>query len=283
MTGIGKIGRRKWILGWTAVLVMIAGWAVLSGMERTEPPAAGNMNGKKLATLDPATYIAKSLVFSTDGRHAVWLRRTKDGRTQLLLDGTPGPAFDGAFEPPVVLSTDGRHVAYRVDDKKGARQFVINDGTVGPPFDHLLGMPVFSPDDRHLAYAGERKGTYQVVFDGKPSPDYELVGHLKFSPDSKKFAYAAQKDKRRFVIVDGVRGPSFDDVYPTGFSPDSRHLLYYATQGHKQRLVVDNRAGAEYDAIGPVRFDPLKGGKTPSIGYVALLGHDLIEVAQPLP
>jgi len=283
MAGIGKFRRRGRLLSWIAVLAVTAAWALLSGMDRTEPPAAGELNGKKLATLDSATYIQNSLVFSTDGRHAIWLRRADGGRTQLLLDGTPGPAFDGAYQPPAVLSEDGRHVAYRVDDKKGARQFVIHDGTVGPPFDHLLGMPVFSPDGRRLAYAGERRGVYQVVLDGKPSPDYELVGHLNFSPDSKKFVYAAQKDKRRFVIVDGARGPSFDDVYPAGFTPDGRHLVYYATQGHKQRIMVDDRPGTEYDAIGPVRFDPLKGGKAPSIGYVALLGHDLVEVTQPLP
>jgi len=283
MTVIGKIRRRGRYLSWTTALVVMACWAILSGMERTEPPAAGNVNGKKLATLDPATYVPKSLVFSSDGRHAIWLRRADGGRTQLLLDGTPGPVFDGAYQPPAVLSEDGRHVAYRVDDKKGARQFVINDGTIGPPFDHLLGMPIFSPDGRHFAYAGERKGAYQVVFDGKPSPDYELVGHLSFSPDSKRFVYAAQKDKRRFVIVDGARGPSFDDVYPAGFSPDSRHLIYYATQNYKQRLMVDGRPGAEYDAIGPVRYDPLQGGKTLSIDYVALLGHDLFEVTQPMP
>jgi hypothetical protein len=286
MTGIANSRRRGQLRSWTIALVVIAGSVMLSSVAQAQKPGEGvrdGGNGKALATIDPATFVPKSLVFSSDGRHAIWLMRSND-QFQLVLDGTPGPKFDGTYQPPVVLSPDGRHVAYLVDSKKGDRQSVITDGTVGPPFDHILrGTPLFSPDSRHVAYAGERQGSYQVVLDGKPSPGYELVGHLSFSPDGQRFAYAAQHDKRRFMVVDGVPGPLFDDVFPVGFSPDNRHLIYYATQGKKQRMMVDDHPGAEYDTIGPVRFNPAQGAEPPSINYIALLGHSVIEVTQPLP
>jgi hypothetical protein len=287
MAGIANNRRRGQLLLWTIAFIVIVWSGVCSSAawaeENPKEIIKNGANAKKLATIDPATFVPKSLVFSSDGRHAIWLTRSND-HYQLVLDGIPGPKFDGTYQPPVVLSPDGRHAAYLVKNKDGNHQTVITDGTIGPPFDHMLrGTPLFSPDSRHVAYAGVRQGAYQVVLDGKPSPDYELVGHLNFSPDGQRFAYAAQHEKRRFVVVDGIPGPLFDDVFPAGFSPDSRHLIYYATQGKKQRMMVDDHPGTEYDSIGPVRFNPAEGAKPPSISYIALLGHDLIAVTQPLP
>ncbi|MBI3596387.1 MAG: PD40 domain-containing protein [Nitrospirae bacterium] len=278
-----NIGRKGNLLYWILALFFITVGAMALGTVQAEESKEVKADGKKLATLDPETFVPKSLVYSSDGRHAIWLIRSKD-QYQLLVDGTPGPLFDGTYRTPVVLSPDGRRAAYVVENKKDHRLSVVSDGTIGPVFDKILpGTLIFSSDSRHIAYAGALQEKYQVLLDGAPSPDYELVGHLSFSPDGKRFVYAAQKDKRRFVVVDGVRGPSFDDVYPTGFSPDSRHIVYYATQGKKQRIMVDDHPGSEYDTIGPVRFNPAQGTEPPSIGYIALLGNDLIEVTQPSP
>jgi len=240
-------------------------------------------NGKRMGTLDPETFVPKSLAFTSDGRHAIWQIRSKD-QYQVLVDGTPGPLFDGTYRPPVVVSPDGRRAAYVVENKKDGRLSMVSDGTIGPAFDKILpGTLIFSSDSRHIAYAGAVQEKYRVLLDGTPSPEYELVGHLSFSPDGKRFVYAAQKDKKRFVVVDGVPGPSFDDVYPAGFSPDSRHIVYYATQGKKQRIMMDDRPGAEFNAIGPIQFNPAQGSEPPSVGYIGLLGNDLIEATQPLP
>jgi len=278
-----NIGRKGNFLYWIlAVFVVLAG-AMALGAALAEESKEVRPNGKKVGTLDPETFVPKSLAFTSDGRHALWQIRSKD-QFQLLVDGTPGPLFDGTYQPPVVVSPDGRRAAYVLENKKDRRFSVVSDGTIGPVFDKILpGMLIFSSDSRHIAYAGAVQGKYRVLLDGAPSPDYELVGHLFFSPDGKRFLYAAQKDKKRFVVVDGAPGPSFDDVYPAGFSPDSRHIVYYATQGKKQRIMVDDHPGAEYNAIGPVRFNPAQGSEPPSVGYIALLGNDLIEVTQPLP
>ncbi|HTN43667.1 MAG TPA: hypothetical protein VMN77_07710 [Nitrospiria bacterium] len=283
MTDNEKIGRQLNFHFWILVLFVLSAIATASGAARAEESREVKADEKKLGTLDPATFVPKSLVYSSDGRHAIWLIRSQD-QYQVLVDGTPGPLFDGTFRPPVFLSPDGRHAAYVVENQKDRRLSVISDQTVGPAFESILrGTPVFSPDSRHIAYAGENQEKHRVLLDGKPGPEYELVGHLSFSPDSRRFVYAAQKDKRRFVVVDGVPGPPYDDVYPTGFSPDSRHVVYYATQGKKQRIIVDDHPGPEYDGIGPLHFNPAQGTLPPSLGYIGLLGKDLIEVTQPLP
>jgi len=278
-----NIGRKGDLVYWIlAVLVVWAG-AMASGAALAEESKEVKPNGKKVGTLDPETFVSNSLVFTSDGRHAIWQIRSKD-RYQLLVDGTPGPLFDGTYRPPVVVSPDGRRAAYVLENKKDRRLSVVSDGTIGPVFDKILpGTLIFSSDSRHIAYAGAVQEKHHVWLDGAPGPEYELVGHLFFSPDGKRFVYAAQKDKRRFVVVDGVPGPLFDDVYPAGFSPDSRHIVYYATQGKKQRIMVDDRPGSEFNAIGPIQFNPAQGAEPPSVGYIGLLGNDLIGVTQPLP
>lgn len=278
--GIGRNGK---LLYWILAVFVVSAVAVASVAVQAEESREVKANGKKLGRLDPETFVPKSLVFTSDGRHAIWLVRSKD-QYHLLVDGTPGPLFDGTYRPPVVLSPDGRRAAYVLENKKDHRLSMVSDGTIGPVFDKILpGSPVFSSDSHHIAYAAVLQEKYQVWLDGKPSPDYELVGHLSFSPDGKRFVYAAQKDKKRFVVVDGVSGPAFDDVYPTGFSPDGRHIVYYATQGKKQRIMVDDHPGSEYDTIGPIRFNPAQGAEPPSVNYIGLLGNELVEATQPLP
>jgi len=264
-------------------LFVLSGGAMHSDSALAEESKGVIPNGKKVGTLDPEMFVEKSLAFTSDGRHALWLTRSKD-RYQVVVDGIPGPSFDGTYRPPVVVSPDGRRAAYVLENKKDRRLSVVSDGTIGPVFDKILpGTLIFSSDSRHIAYAAANQDKYQVMLDGKPSPEYELVGHLSFSPDGKRFVYAAQKDKRRFVVVDGTPGPSFDDVYPAGFSPDSRHIVYYATQEKKQRIILDDRPGAEFNTVGPIQFNPAQGAEPSSVGYIGLLGNDLIGVTQPLP
>ena len=281
-----NIGRKVHFFYWILAIFVISVCAMLPGGIQAEESKEVKADGKKLKKLgmvDPEKYVSKSLVFSPDGRHAIWLNRSND-QYQLLLDGTPGPSFEGIYRPPVVLSPDGRRLFFILENKTDHHLSVVTDGTIGPGFDTILsGTPLFSPDSRHIAYAGALQEKHQVFLDGTPSAKYELVGHLTFSPDSRRFAYAAQKDKKRFMVVDGVPGPSFDDVFPTGFSLDSRHLVYYATRGKKHLIMVDDHPGSEYDMIGPVRFNPVQGADSPSIGYIGLLGNELIEVTQPLP
>lgn len=274
--------KENFLYGFLAVF-MVSACAMPPGTAFAEKSKEVQASGKKMGTLNPGTFVPKSLFFTSDGKHAIWLVQSK-GRYQVLVDGTPGPLFDGTYRPPVVVSPDGRRAAYVVEDKKSHRLSMVSDGTIGPGYDKILpGSPIFSSDSRHVAYAAARQDRYQVILDGKPSPDYELVGHLSFSPDGKRFVYAAQKNKKRFVVVDGVHGPSFDDVYPAGFSPDSRHIVYYATQDKKQRIIVDDHPGSEYDGIGPIRFVPARGDEPPSVAYIGVRGNDLIEVTQPLP
>jgi|SRR5579884_461065 len=237
---------------------------------------------KKIATVDLNRAIPRSLFFSPDGRHAVWVDRVGE-QFRVVLDGIAGPPFDLIAKGPVTLSPDGQRLAYVIESKENHHFSVVIDGTPGPEYEKILsGTPVFSPNGRRIAYGAERQGKYQVILDGIAGPDYELVGHLTFSADSLHFAYAAQKEKKRFIVLDGLAGPAFDDVFIAGFSPNGRHLVYYANEEKKQKVIVDNEPGPEFDSIGPIQFSYEKSSGPGQIAYVGLRGEEVIQVTQKL-
>ncbi|MBI3804531.1 MAG: PD40 domain-containing protein [Nitrospirae bacterium] len=280
---IEKRKLRSIALFFGAIGCLLAGCAHLEQKETSDPPDL-LMEGseKKLATLDPALSLPRSLFFSPDGRHAVWVNRAGE-QVQVVVDGVAGPPFDSIGRGPVTLSPDGRRVAYVVENKTNQHLSVVVDGKAGPEYEKILsGTPLFSPDGRHVAYAAVREGKYYVILDAAVGPDYELVGHLTFSPDGGRFAYAAQKDKKRFIVADGVPGAPFEDVFIAGFSPDGRHLVYYATEEKQRRVIIDDQPGPLFEAVGPVQFYPAAGKGASFLSYVGLRGSELIQLTQPL-
>jgi Tol biopolymer transport system component len=133
---------------------------------------------------------------------------------------------------------------------------VVVDGVEGPEYEGV-GMPVFSPDSRRVAYRAMHGGKFSVgtsaigrfrqmvVVDGVEGPAYEEVGEPLFSPDSQHIAYGASVDRRPHMIVDGAPGAAYDRVTFPVFSPDSRRVAYIAWQG-KEMMLVD---GAEVTAL----------------------------------
>lgn len=264
------------------IFLALAGCAHLQEPGAAPEPGESKIAEKKIATLDLESVLPRSLFFSPDGQHAVWMSKAGE-QFRVVLDGMPGPPFDRIAKGPVVLSPDARRVAYIIENKTNQHLSVVIDGTPGPEYEKILsGTPIFSPNGGRIAYGAQLQEKYYVVLDGIPGPDYELVGHLTFSADSRHFAYAAQKEKKRFIVLDGVAGPAFEDVFIVGFSPDSRHLVYYSNQEKKQRVVIDHQKGAEFDSIGPIQFYAKKKNDPGWISYVGLRGPELIQVSQAL-
>jgi hypothetical protein len=88
-----------------------------------------------------------SLTFSPDGKRLAYFRRMDLGGQQPVVDGTPYPAGSDHL----VFSPSGRHFA-----ATDYRSMIIVDRTRGPEFDAVLGPPVFSPDDKKVAYPVRR-------------------------------------------------------------------------------------------------------------------------------
>ena len=83
------------------------------------------------------------LTFSPDGTRLGYFRRMDLGGHQLVVDGVP---FASGSDH-LTFSPSGRHVAATEQ-----RRIVVVDRNLGPKFDAVLGPPVFSPDERKVAY-----------------------------------------------------------------------------------------------------------------------------------
>jgi len=199
-----------------------------------------------------------------------------------------------------MVSADGRHVAWRsgrekkwgvmldgqrlaVVGSRGGKLIVTVDLKEGPPFDVIGGLS-FSPDGRHVSYAGADiktgfggdKGLGRAVIDGQPGPQFAaIVTTPRFSPDAKRIAYAARRAKDdEVVIVDGQPGPRFPSIVAgPQFCNDGRHVAYIVSDAGGKFLVVDGeRVGAALlsgaDFTSDLTFAP--DGRR--VGYVATAG-----------
>jgi Tol biopolymer transport system component len=149
-----------------------------------------------------------SLAFSPDGSRLAYVAK-RDGACVVVVDGEPGPGYDGVAAGSIAFSPDCRRVAYvaeRGDAARGAvRRFVVVDGNPGAGFDRIRGAPRFSPNGRRVAYVAERlreDGAAQqfVVVDGAEGKAYACIrGEPVFSPDSTRVAVMALEQDRRFA------------------------------------------------------------------------------------
>lgn len=186
-----------------------------------------------------------------------------DGRSRsAVVDGREGKKFppvrwDGPF-----FSPDGRRLAYEASLTWDHRQVVVVDGEVGKAYDYVHAI-CFSPDGKHVAYAGHRnrsndKSKLMAVIDGKEGKEYERISDPVFSLDGKRVVHAANKGNKKWVaVVDGKEGREYDSAYPIVFSPDGRTVAYRAQKAKKHVIVVNGRETRPYDRIlaGPI-FSP---------------------------
>jgi Tol biopolymer transport system component len=163
-------------------------------------------------------------------------------------------------DPPVIgRSVDALHVAWAqyTETKKLA---VSVDGWVEPRAYDEIGVIVFSPDGRRVAYTSKSGTAWRVVVDGNEGPEFDDVCStcLRFSPDGRRLVYGAKRGDRWFIVLDGRIRPESgcDFLGSLSFSPDSSRLAYMAGKGSTQALVVEGKIGRYYDIAGEPIWSP---------------------------
>lgn len=195
-----------------------------------------------------------ALRFSPDSRRFAYYRLDGRGHGQWVVDGVEQQLVNdvrpiglaqmrgiAVLDPPLpaAFSPNGTRFAYEADVlEKGVA--VVEDDRPGPLL-RAAGVPVFSADSRHLAYAGEafdkRTG---LVLDGVLGPTLAMAGSglPTFSPDSRRVAMAVEtqeggllrKKRQQAMLVDGAligrRDGTDVSLRPT-WSPDGRELAWW--------------------------------------------------------
>jgi Tol biopolymer transport system component len=203
------------------------------------------------------------------GQAALGQHRTVLARRERTLASLP---FDSSVARSVVVSPDGTRGAYVKPLKGGSLAVVIDGNASQQPYDQVgPNIAVFSPDSRHVAFAGRRAQQWYVVVDGEEGEPFDVVSaeSITFSPDGAHVAYAARLHIKSLVVLDGAAGSAYDRIVDgtLAFSPDSRRVAYVAGVGEKQLLVLGGVAGKAYDAVGKPRFS--RDGQ--HVAYVASL------------
>ena len=183
-------------------------------------------------------------------------RRAFEERLTLLAEIPENGRIVGDSVHP--RPADGK-IAYVYESEKGLK--VCGDNHCGPYVDRVAkGMPVVSPNGRHVAAVVQTGGDARVMLGGGLSSAYDMVYGLRFSPDSMILAYIAQKDDAFSVYVNQDRHRAFAMVDPNQgiiFSRDSKSLAYVASKdGKSWHLVKNGEPGEAFEQIKHVTFSP---------------------------
>jgi hypothetical protein len=105
---------------------------------------------------------------------------------------------------------------------------------------------VFTPPGASQVVWRERRGRmWTMVVNGVAGKDYANVGVPIFSPDGRHLAYTAQKTTgtgtQTVVIHNGKEGPAFAQVGVPQFTGDGRHVAYLAGEGDRLRPFLDDK------------------------------------------
>jgi dipeptidyl aminopeptidase/acylaminoacyl peptidase len=174
---------------------------------------------------------ATNYVVSPRGLHVAAVT-LKGSRTQVLMDGVPGPTFDE------LILTGGRTF------KRPEQMFGYRD----PDKEHDAPV-VFSEDGSRFAYIGRQGKQFVVMLGGKEfargTYTAKAVKGLSFSPGGHRLRYletsahptgpgvkGAEEEGGMRLVVEGDDNPFLQPVHlhdvPITFSPDGQHYAYYA-------------------------------------------------------
>ena len=242
---------------------------------------------------------------SKDGCH--WAFVTSRGnKKSVVIDGSPGPKFDGIQDPDwriyadgsaerltTLFSPDGTRWAYAA--KTMNKWVMVVDNNISQGFD-AIATYVFSGDGNHLAYEAKDGGKWAVVLDNRKGPQYDgLQFNPAFSPDSQHMAYAAKKGERWVVVIDGRESVEYEAIVcgDPVFSPDSKHVAYAAKKDGKWFVVRDGQPGSHHDFIigrtksfvllNTILFSVVYSTDSKHLAYVAMNGRKAVLVVDGVP
>jgi hypothetical protein len=167
------------------------------------------------------------------------------------------PPYDKILASSFLFSPDSKRFAFITFRQTGARThvgefYIIVDGTESRAY-AFIGAPVFSLDNKHIAYvAQEKHSDLSIMVNGEkcePLNRYDTfhaLTYLSFSPNGSSIAFAARRHKRVYasVIHATINGDvlseseGYIDFGSIRFSPDGRRLAFSAIKGPLQVTVI---------------------------------------------
>ncbi len=195
------------------------------------------------------------------GQHVAYAALEDDG-WHVVVDGTPGPAFQALRARSLLVSEEGR-VLYIARASTG--EHAVIDGVVGPAFERIFALG-FGGKGRLVGYVGHGAGDSRIVVDGRASEPVDDVLELALAEDEARWAAVVQRGDAHFVLHDGLivsaPGRSFAELR---IAPDGRHVAWLAEEGEATSVFRDGRRVGTHDEVSQLLIVP----RTGAVLYVA--------------
>ena len=197
-----------------------------------------------------------------DGAHCAYPARLDDGGWVVVLDGTPGPRFDGIGEVALV----GGQLVYAAE--RSGRWFLARAaGEPLGPYDEVLSGSLTPDASGAWAAVIRRDEQTFVVADGAEHGPFETAGQLSFVGGQAQFV--ARTSAGAYVYAGGGREGPWDDVAELAAGL-ARPV--YAVRNAQGFQVWDGRsAGPRFDRIFRLTVassEPLYAGRADGAEWV---------------
>jgi Tol biopolymer transport system component len=253
---------------------------VLCALLAAASPQAGGVSfqDKLLGTIEDDVS-ADLICFSFDGKQVAY-RGLKGGKYAVWINKTKGSDFSNI--DALCFNRDHKAV-YRAAVAQ-SWQIFVGGAPVGSPMP-FVGLPVFSPDGKKLAYEASRgqgvkfdKTAWTVYTAGAKGGDYHTTLPPTWSGDGSITGFKIRIGKegtaeRAFhtvnsIVVGGKVGPEYDECTGIFFASKGKRYAYKCRTGDVWSMVVDGKAEGGWATV----TDPLWSPDGDHYLYIAAKG-----------
>lgn len=134
---------------------------------------------------------------------------------------------DQAYSSFYTVDQTNTHYALRIDTPQGV--VIVRDGLIATT-KPAVGIPMFSPDGRHLTYsAGDRPGKMAVIIDGVAYGSWQYVTAAFYTATGDHYAIVGRGERQPYqecFLRNGVLKECWDSIDQVLYTTGARDIAY---------------------------------------------------------
>ena len=212
------------------------------------------------------------MFLSKNGQHYICIAERPDGNRMLVLDGRSQTQTFYKISG-VMIAPDNIRVASLVALDSKHEAVFLDQEQLGGVFDKIVTGPVFSPDGKHVAFAGMTGNGYALVVDGRAkqlATGHEIV-EIAFSPRGRLFYLDFSQEApgpggRAYRIVSAAeetKSEPYRQIYGVAFEPQTDDMLLYSGERFQNPNIGAVAQGSSGHLVFRGKDDPCEEASYP--------------------